>query len=69
MASAGAFMFGLGAIPAGLLETRLGGKKLLVIYQIGSGLAALILVTAQKQISNHQIQRKYLQEAVLLPNQ
>ena len=46
MASAGAFMFGLGAIPAGLLETRLGGKKLLVIYQIGSGLAALILVTA-----------------------
>ena len=32
MATAGAFMFGLGAIPAGLLESKLGGRKLLVIY-------------------------------------
>ena len=47
MATAGAFMFGLGAIPAGLLESRLGGRKLLVIYQVGSGFAALIIVTAQ----------------------
>ncbi len=47
MATFGAFMFGLGAIPAGFFESRLGGRKLLVIYQIGSGIAALIIVTAQ----------------------
>jgi len=35
MASAGAFMFGAGAIPAGILEAKLGGRVLLLIYQVG----------------------------------
>lgn len=38
-----AFMFGLGAIPAGWAESKLGGRNLLLIYQVGSGAAALIV--------------------------
>ena len=38
-----AFMFGLGAIPAGWAEKRLGGRSLLLIYQIGSSLSAFLV--------------------------
>ena len=38
-----AFMFGLGAIPAGWAEKRLGGRQLLLMYQIGSSLSALLV--------------------------
>ncbi|MBT5747970.1 MAG: MFS transporter [Candidatus Marinimicrobia bacterium] len=50
MATAGAFMFGLGAIPAGILEGKLGGRALLLIYQIGSVLGGLLLVFADGPI-------------------
>jgi len=44
MAATGTFMFGLGAIPAGILEKKLGSKALLLIYQIGSTIAGLIII-------------------------
>ena len=50
MATAGAFMFGLGAIPAGFLEGKLGGRALLLIYQIGSVLGGIALVLAQEPV-------------------
>ena len=50
MATAGAFMFGLGAIPAGFLEGKLGGRTLLLIYQIGSVLGGIALVLAQEPV-------------------
>jgi len=50
MATAGAFMFGVGAIPAGLLEKKLGGRTLLLVYQIGSVSGGLLLILAQEPI-------------------
>ena len=50
MATAGAFMFGLGAIPAGFLEKKLGGRVLLLLYQIGSAIGGIILVLAHTPI-------------------
>ena len=47
MASAGAFMFGVGAIPAGFLEGKLGGRVLLLIYQVGSIIGGLGLILAK----------------------
>ena len=44
MATTGAFMFGLGAIPAGLLERRIGGRNLLIIYQLGSALGGFLII-------------------------
>ena len=38
-----AFMFGLGAIPAGWAEKRFGGRQLLLIYQFGSSLSAMLV--------------------------
>ena len=38
-----AFMFGLGAIPAGWAEKRFGGRQLLLIYQLGSSISALLV--------------------------
>jgi predicted MFS family arabinose efflux permease len=38
-----AFMFGLGAIPAGWAEKHFGGRQLLLIYQIGSSISALLV--------------------------
>ena len=38
-----AFMFGVGAIPAGWAERKLGGRTLLLLYLIGSGLSALLV--------------------------
>jgi len=44
MASVGGFMFGVGAIPAGFLEAKLGGRALLLIYQVGSIIGGLGLI-------------------------
>lgn len=41
--SISALLFGLGAIPAGWLDRYLGGKKLMIIYQSGSSLSALVV--------------------------
>jgi len=45
VAGVSAFMFGIGAIPSGWAENKIGGRKLLLIYQLGSaggaGLVAL----------------------------
>ena len=38
-----AFMFGVGAIPAGLLENKFGGKTLLILYLFGSGFSAIFI--------------------------
>jgi len=50
MASAGAFMFGVGAIPAGFLEAKLGGRVLLIIYQAGSIIGGLGLILAKTPV-------------------
>ncbi|MFQ6606940.1 MAG: MFS transporter [Fidelibacterota bacterium] len=36
------FMFGLGAIPAGWIEGKVGGRKLLLVYQFGAAVSALM---------------------------
>ena len=41
--SLSAFLFGLGAIPAGWLDRRFGGRNLLITYQIGSALSSIII--------------------------
>ena len=41
--SISALLFGLGAIPAGWLDRYLGGKKLMIIYQLGVSIAALVV--------------------------
>lgn len=46
MATASAFMFGLGAIPAGWLEGRIGGRRLLLLYQSGTLAAGLMVSLA-----------------------
>ncbi|MCH7763764.1 MAG: MFS transporter [Candidatus Marinimicrobia bacterium] len=38
-----AFMFGLGAIPSGWAERKLGGRALLLLYLFGSGLSAILV--------------------------
>lgn len=43
VATASQFMFGLGALPAGLLEGKLGGRTLLIIYQFGV-IASIIII-------------------------
>ncbi len=45
-----AFMFGIGAIPAGWAESRLGGKTLLLLYLFGSGIAAVIVALSNSFI-------------------
>ena len=50
MATAGAFMFGVGAIPAGFLEAKLGGRTLLLIYQVGSIIGGLGLILAKTPV-------------------
>ena len=44
MATVGTFMFGVGAIPAGILEEHVGAKTLLIIYQIGSAIGGIIII-------------------------
>ena len=50
VATISAFMFGIGAIPSGLAESRLGGKTLLLLYLFGSGLAAIIVALSNSLI-------------------
>jgi len=50
VATISAFMFGIGAIPSGWAESRLGGKTLLLLYLFGSGLAALIVALSNSFI-------------------
>ena len=40
------FLFGLGALPAGWFEQRLGGRRLLLIFQIGAALSGLVIILA-----------------------
>ena len=49
--SISALFFGLGAIPAGWIDRYLGKKRLLMIYQFGSAISALIVVTSQNFFS------------------
>lgn len=50
MATMSAFMFGLGALPAGYLESRLGGRKLLLLYQLGSGMSSLLIIMSNSPV-------------------
>ena len=50
MATCSAFMFGLGAIPAGIFESRIGGKNLLIIYQLGSIVGGLTIIFSNNPI-------------------
>ena len=43
-------VFGIGAIPSGVAESRLGGKTLLLLYLFGSGLAAIIVALSNSLI-------------------
>ena len=49
--SISALFFGLGAIPAGWIDRYLGKKRLLMIYQLGSAISALIVVFSPNFIS------------------
>ena len=37
------FMFGFGALPAGWIEGKVGGRKLLLLYQLGAAASALFV--------------------------
>jgi len=50
VATISAFMFGIGAIPSGWAESRLGGKTLLLLYLFGSGIAAVIVALSNSFI-------------------
>ncbi len=47
IATASQFMFGLGALPTGILEKKLGGRTLLLIYQTGVVVSILIIILSQ----------------------
>lgn len=47
IATASQFMFGLGALPAGALENKLGGRTLLLTYQIGVIFSIIIIVSSK----------------------
>jgi predicted MFS family arabinose efflux permease len=47
IATASQFMFGLGALPAGILEKKLGGRTLLLIYQLGVVVSIVIIILSQ----------------------
>ncbi len=44
LAMLSAFMFGIGAIPTGYFESKIGGRNLLLIYHFGSIVSSLIIV-------------------------
>ncbi len=44
LASISAFMFGVGALPAGYLESKVGGRLLLVTYLVGSGVVSIMMI-------------------------
>ncbi len=47
IATASAFMLGLGALPTGYFERKVGGRRLLLTYQIGSAASALIIILSK----------------------
>ncbi|NOZ03694.1 MAG: MFS transporter [FCB group bacterium] len=47
VAMASAFMFGLGAIPTGYLESRIGGRNQLLAYQFGTSFSAVLVMLSQ----------------------
>lgn len=47
IATASQFMFGLGALPAGILEKKLGGRTLLLIYQVGVVASIIVIILSQ----------------------
>lgn len=47
VATASQFMFGFGAFPAGILEKKLGGRTLLLIYQLGVVASVCVIVMSQ----------------------
>ena len=49
IATASQFMFGLGSLPAGYLEKKIGGRTLLISYQIGV-IASIIIIILSKSL-------------------
>ena len=47
IATLSALMFGIGAIPAGFFESKVGGRVLLLIYQAGTIVATMVIVMSQ----------------------
>ncbi len=47
IATASQFMFGFGALPTGILEKKLGGRILILIYQLGVIVSILIIILSQ----------------------
>ena len=47
IATASQFMFGLGALPTGILEKKLGGRTLLLVYQIGVIVSIVIIILSK----------------------
>ncbi len=46
-----AFMFGVGAIPTGYFESKIGGRNLLLIYQFGSVFSMILIVLSKTLFS------------------
>ena len=47
IATLSALMFGIGAIPSGYFESKVGGRVLLLIYQTGTIVATMVIVMSQ----------------------
>ena len=47
IATLSALMFGIGAIPSGYFESKVGGRVLLLIYQAGTIVATMLIVMSQ----------------------
>jgi len=47
IATANQFMFGIGAIPAGILEKKLGGRTLILLYQFGVIFSIIVIVLSK----------------------
>ena len=47
IATLSALMFGIGAIPSGYFESKVGGRVLLLIYQAGTIVATMVIVMSQ----------------------
>jgi MFS family permease len=51
VANAGLLLYGLGALPAGILADRLGGERILAIWLLGGGLSCLVIAAANGALS------------------
>lgn len=51
VANAGLLLYGLGALPAGILADRLGGERILAVWLLGGGLSCLVIATAHGPLS------------------